>query len=212
MVRHDSHFWHLTCICSPSTLTPLTDYTHTPKLQNNIHITPHFYTGNMIPPTASIKSFLLQASFLACCSEALRFPLPEQRILHTSSSPPQPPHENALPKQDCTIRCPPASPDGGKIVLPALTQTRNSTGQWENTLECWAVDTVETEVPGIDNAFQLQWEGGFDAAYQYVFYGPSFMPPHPAPEPSLIVMGSGIGEFSFSVSLIQYKLLLAHRC
>ncbi|KAJ2971302.1 hypothetical protein NUW58_g9453 [Xylaria curta] len=49
-------------------------------------------------------------------------------------------------------------------------------------------------MPDIDNAFRLNWENGFDAVYQYVFYGPSFMPSHPAPEPSLIIMSAGLGD------------------
>ncbi|EKG13233.1 hypothetical protein MPH_09513 [Macrophomina phaseolina MS6] len=98
-----------------------------------------------------------------------------------------------LEAEDCQIRCP-LSTEPGQVVLPALTQYKNASGEWENTIECWQVDTVSTELPGIDNAFRLDWEGGFDAAYQYVFYDQSFMPAHPAPEPSLIVMSSGIGD------------------
>lgn len=110
-----------------------------------------------------------------------------------------------LEAEDCQIRCP-LSTEPGQVVLPALTQYKNASGEWENTIECWQVDTVSTELPGIDNAFRLDWEGGFDAAYQYVFYDQSFMPAHPAPEPSLIVMSSGIGtSFQLCLPAVQHR-------
>ena len=98
-----------------------------------------------------------------------------------------------LEDTDCQLRCPQSSYPG-RLVLPAITQFKNGAGEWENTLECWEIDNISTDVEGIDNAFRLDWEGGFDAAYQHVFYDQSFMPAHPAPEPSLIVMSSGIGK------------------
>ncbi|KAB2573242.1 hypothetical protein DBV05_g8053 [Lasiodiplodia theobromae] len=101
--------------------------------------------------------------------------------------------QGSLEIEDCQIRCP-TSTDPGQVVLPALTQFKNASGHWENTIECWQVDTISTNLPGIDNAFRIDWEGGFDAAYQYIFYGQSFMPAHPAPEPSLILMSAGIGD------------------
>lgn len=100
---------------------------------------------------------------------------------------------NGLDSRDCQIRCP-ASRVPEQVVLPAITQFRNVSGQWKNTIECWRVDTVSSSVPGVENALRLNWEHGFDAAYQYMFYEQSFMPAHPAPEPSLIVMSSGIGK------------------
>lgn len=101
--------------------------------------------------------------------------------------------QGSLATEDCQIRCP-TSTDPAQVVLPALTQFKNASGHWENTIECWQVDTISTSLPGIDNAFRIDWEGGFDAAYQYIFYGQSFMPAHPAPEPSLILMSAGIGK------------------
>lgn len=109
-----------------------------------------------------------------------------------------PPDEDPrLDATDCQIRCPQSS-NSQKIVLPALSQKVDASGLAENTLECWQIDSLSTSIPGIDNAFRLDWEDGFDAAYQYIFTGPSFMPSHPAPEPSLIVMSSGIGTSSLS--------------
>ena len=105
-----------------------------------------------------------------------------------------------LDTMDCQIRCP-RSTDPNKVILPALSQKVNASVFAENILECWQVDSVSTSLPGILNAFRIDWEGGFDAAYQYIFTGPSFMPSHPAPEPSLIVMSSGIGMFFRSPSL-----------
>lgn len=104
---------------------------------------------------------------------------------------------NDLVTSDCQIQCP-QDDDSSKLVLPAITQRFNASGAAENILECWRINTLSTKLPGIDNAFRLNWEDGFDAAYQYVFTGNSFMPPHPAPAPSLIVMSSGIGQ-SFSL-------------
>ncbi|CAP61377.1 uncharacterized protein PODANS_4_200 [Podospora anserina S mat+] len=95
---------------------------------------------------------------------------------------------------DCQIRCP-KSAHPSKVILPALTQAKNTTtGEWENTLECWSIDTVDPDLTDIDidNAIRLHWEGGFDKAYQYIFHGDSYMPAHPAPEPSLILMSAGI--------------------
>ena len=106
-----------------------------------------------------------------------------------------------LDTMDCQIRCPRSS-DPIKVILPALSQKVNASGFAENTLECWQIDFVSTSLPGIQNAFRIDWEGGFDAAYQYIFTGPSFMPSHPAPETSLIVMSSGIGMFIRSRGLL----------
>jgi hypothetical protein len=102
--------------------------------------------------------------------------------------------ENGLASSDCQIQCP-LDHDPFKLILPTITQSFNASGAAENILECWQINTLSTKLPGIDNAFRLNWEDGFDAAYQYVFTGDSFMPPHPAPAPSLIVMSSGIGQF-----------------
>jgi hypothetical protein len=102
------------------------------------------------------------------------------------------PSEENLEPTDCQIQCPRDS-DPSKMVLPALSQAITSSGTVENTLECWRIDNVLTKIPDIDNAIRLDWEDGFDAVYQYVFDNPSFMPAHPAPEPSLIIMSSGIG-------------------
>ena len=82
-----------------------------------------------------------------------------------------------------------------KFVLPALSQKVNASGLAENTLGSWQFGTVSTSLPRVDNPFRLDWEDSFHAAYQYIFTGPSFMHSHPSPEPSLIVMGSGIGMF-----------------
>lgn len=107
--------------------------------------------------------------------------------IHDSTS-----QDAGLQTTDCQLRCP-KSTDLKKVILPAITQIQHETGEWENVLECWSVDTTTTNMPGVDNAFRLDWEGGFDAAYQYIFYGPSFMPPHTTPEPSLAIMSAGIG-------------------
>lgn len=98
-----------------------------------------------------------------------------------------------LADQDCQISCP-QSTDPSKIILPAISEIQNATGYWENVLECWQVDTISTALPGIDNAYRLDWEGGFDIGYQYIFSGESFMKAHSTPVPSLIVMSSGIGK------------------
>ncbi|KAK0702429.1 hypothetical protein B0T21DRAFT_378593 [Apiosordaria backusii] len=101
-----------------------------------------------------------------------------------------------LESTDCQIRCPKSS-NPGKVVMPALTQAKNATtGEWENILECWSIDTVDPDLTDIeiDNAIRLNWEGGFDKGYQYIFYGDSYMPAHPAPEPSLILMSAGVGD------------------
>ncbi|KAI1381060.1 hypothetical protein F4677DRAFT_441392 [Hypoxylon crocopeplum] len=103
------------------------------------------------------------------------------------------PDDTGLQGKDCQIQCPRSS-EQGLVVLPAITQIQNESGKWENILECWSVNTTTVNMPDIDNAFRLDWEKGFDAVYQYVFYGPSFMPAHPAPEPSLIIMSAGIGD------------------
>ncbi|KAI0872296.1 hypothetical protein GGS24DRAFT_21431 [Hypoxylon argillaceum] len=108
--------------------------------------------------------------------------------IHDSTS-----QDAGLQTTDCQLRCP-KSTDLKKVILPAITQIQHETGEWENVLECWSVDTTTTNMPGVDNAFRLDWEGGFDAAYQYIFYGPSFMPPHTTPEPSLAIMSAGIGD------------------
>ncbi|KAL2016717.1 hypothetical protein VTK56DRAFT_3146 [Thermocarpiscus australiensis] len=103
--------------------------------------------------------------------------------------------EYDLERRDCQIRCPPSNPHKKRVVLPALTQIQNkTTGEWENVIECWAINTVVTPIPDVDNAFRLDWEGGFEAAYQYIFTGDSYMPAHPAPEPSLIIMAAGVGD------------------
>ncbi|KAK4133847.1 hypothetical protein BT67DRAFT_477499, partial [Trichocladium antarcticum] len=89
-----------------------------------------------------------------------------------------------LERTDCQIRCPRSSDDKRRVVLPALTQIRNkTTGEWKNAIECWPINTVSAPVPDVYNAFRLNWDGGFDVAYQYIFSGDSFMPAHPAPEP-----------------------------
>ncbi|KAI1111366.1 hypothetical protein F5Y14DRAFT_315178 [Nemania sp. NC0429] len=103
------------------------------------------------------------------------------------------PYTAGLESTDCQLRCP-LSTVPGMVILPAITQKQHDTGDWENFLECWAVNTTTTHMPDVDNAFRLNWEKGFDATYQYVFTGPSFMPSHPAPEPSLIIMSAGIGD------------------
>lgn len=100
-----------------------------------------------------------------------------------------------LSGEDCNIRCPRSNvPD--RVVLPAITHQQNTTGHWENVLECWQIGSVTTNLPGIENSYRLDWEGGFDLAYQYIFHDQSFMQAHSTPEPSLIVMGSGIGKFT----------------
>ena len=114
-----------------------------------------------------------------------------------------------LDTMDCQIRCPRSS-DPVKVILPALSQKVNASGVAENTLECWQIDFVSISLPGIQNAFRIDWEGGFDAAYQYIFTGPSFMPSHPAPEPSLIVMSNGIGMFFRSRGLLFSANLSSH--
>ncbi|KAI1132518.1 hypothetical protein F5Y10DRAFT_209127 [Nemania abortiva] len=103
---------------------------------------------------------------------------------------------SGLDTADCQLRCP-KSTSLNQIILPAITQKQHETGEWENVLECWSVDTTTTDMPGVDNAFRLDWEGGFDAAYSYIFYGSSFMKAHSTPEPSLAIMGTGIGDVRF---------------
>ncbi|RYC60406.1 hypothetical protein CHU98_g5810 [Xylaria longipes] len=108
-------------------------------------------------------------------------------------------YEAGLDATDCQLRCP-KSTELRQVILPAITQIQHETGEWENILECWSVDTTTTNMPGVDNAFRLDWEKGFDAAYQYIFYGSSFMPPHSTPEPSLAIMSAGIaGDIFFNV-------------
>ncbi|KAI1172121.1 hypothetical protein F4777DRAFT_562968 [Nemania sp. FL0916] len=102
-------------------------------------------------------------------------------------------HKGGLDTTDCQLRCP-KSNELNHVVLPAITHVRHKTGKWENTLECWSVNTTTFNMPGVDNAFRLDWEKGFDAAYQYIFYGVSFMPAHSTPEPSLAIMSAGIGD------------------
>ncbi|TGJ75890.1 hypothetical protein E0Z10_g10943 [Xylaria hypoxylon] len=94
---------------------------------------------------------------------------------------------------DYQLRCP-KSTKPNRVTIPAITQIQQDSGEWENILECWSVNTTTINMPDIDNAFRLDWENGFDAAYQYIFYEPSFMPAHPAPKPSLIIMSVGIGD------------------
>ena len=101
-----------------------------------------------------------------------------------------------LEDHDCQIRCPKSS-DPSKVILPAISEIQNATGGWENIVECWQVASISTVLPGIDNAYRLDWEDGFDLGYQYIFYGESFMQAHSTPVPSLIVVGGGIGEFCF---------------
>ncbi|KAI0465608.1 hypothetical protein F4859DRAFT_500360 [Xylaria cf. heliscus] len=111
-----------------------------------------------------------------------------------ATSIPGPPSNGAgLDTTDCQLRCP-KSTNLNQVILPAITHIQHRTGDWENILECWSVNTTTINMPGIDNAFRLDWEEGFDAAYQYIFYGPSFMPPHSTPEPSLAIMSAGIGD------------------
>ncbi|KAI1261352.1 hypothetical protein F5Y18DRAFT_202702 [Xylariaceae sp. FL1019] len=102
-------------------------------------------------------------------------------------------YTEGLEETDCQLKCP-QSNDAGRVILPAITQTQRDSGEWENILECWSVDTLTVNMPDVENAFRLDWEKGFDATYQYIFNGPSFMPAHPAPEPSLIIMSAGIGD------------------
>lgn len=109
-------------------------------------------------------------------------------------TPVSPSHHSGLSTEDCNIRCPQSS-DPSRVILPAITDQKNATGDWENVLECWQVDTVSSSLPGIDNSYRLNWEGGFDLGYQYIFYSESFMRAHSTPEPSLIVVGGGIGTF-----------------
>ncbi|KAI0449722.1 hypothetical protein F5B21DRAFT_493369 [Xylaria acuta] len=104
-----------------------------------------------------------------------------------------PSYEDGLDTTDCQLRCP-KSTEFNQVILPAITHIQHETGEWENILECWSVSTTTINMPGIDNAFRLDWEKGFDAAYQYIFYGPSFMPSHSTPEPSLAIMSAGIGD------------------
>ncbi|KAI1746542.1 hypothetical protein F4782DRAFT_524099 [Xylaria castorea] len=104
-----------------------------------------------------------------------------------------PSYEVGLDTIDCQLRCP-KSTELSQVILPAITHIQHETGEWENVLECWSVNTTTTNMPGVDNAFRLDWEEGFDAAYQYIFYGSSFMPSHPTPEPSLAIMSAGIGD------------------
>ncbi|KAK5637161.1 hypothetical protein RRF57_012874 [Xylaria bambusicola] len=96
-----------------------------------------------------------------------------------------------LDDTDCQLRCP-KSADLKQVILPAITHIQHKTGEWENILECWSVNTTTFNMSGVDNAFRVDWEGGFDATYQYIFYDTSFMPPHSTPEPSLAIMSAGI--------------------
>ncbi|KAI0505626.1 hypothetical protein F5B22DRAFT_651560 [Xylaria bambusicola] len=100
---------------------------------------------------------------------------------------------DGLDDTDCQLRCP-KSADRQQVILPAITQVQHKTGEWENILECWSVKTTTPYMPGVDNAFRINWESGFDALYQYIFYDTSFMPPHSTPEPSLAIMSAGIGD------------------
>ncbi|KAI1746120.1 hypothetical protein F4680DRAFT_11419 [Xylaria scruposa] len=111
----------------------------------------------------------------------------------TTSTQGPPSYEAGLDATDCQLRCP-KSTKLSQVILPAITHIQRETGEWENILECWSVNTTTTNMPGVDNAFRLDWEGGFDAAYQYIFYGTSFMPSHPTPKPSLAIMSAGIGD------------------
>jgi len=99
-----------------------------------------------------------------------------------------------LSQNDCQTRCPPSTSPSHRI-LPAISQTQNTSGDWENILECWQVNSISTDLPGIDNAYRLDWETGFDAGYQYVFEGQSFMQAHSTPVESLIVVSGGVGKF-----------------
>ncbi|KAI8630608.1 hypothetical protein F5Y19DRAFT_428329 [Xylariaceae sp. FL1651] len=105
-----------------------------------------------------------------------------------SSKPP-----GGLATTDCQIRCP-KTMGNGTIVLPAITHYKTKSGEWENTLECWTTNSTTKNIPEVGNGYRLHWEGGFDAAYQYVFFGDSFMPGHPAPAPLLAVMSAGAGD------------------
>lgn len=119
-------------------------------------------------------------------------------------SPVSPSSFPGLSDEDCNIRCP-QSNVSDRVVLPAITHQQNNTGHWENVLECWQIGTVTTKLPGIENSYRLDWEGGFDQAYQYIFHDQSFMQAHSTPEPSLIVMGSGIGKFSLWLWATTYN-------
>ncbi|KAI0194247.1 hypothetical protein F4808DRAFT_338350 [Astrocystis sublimbata] len=102
-------------------------------------------------------------------------------------------YKGQLQATDCQLRCPQSVlPD--QVILPAITDARRETGEWENVLECWSVDTTTTNMAGIDNAYRLDWKEGFDATYQYIFTGPSYMGPHTIPEPSLAIMSAGVGD------------------
>ncbi|KAG0634527.1 hypothetical protein HOY80DRAFT_1140606 [Tuber brumale] len=99
--------------------------------------------------------------------------------------------EQEYTSQDYELRCP-KSRDPHKMTLPAITQEVDSKGKATNILQCWEIDNVVPAVEGIEGASLVGW-GAFDAAYQYDFHEGFFMPPHPAPEPSLVLMSAGVG-------------------
>ncbi|TRX91017.1 hypothetical protein FHL15_007999 [Xylaria flabelliformis] len=101
--------------------------------------------------------------------------------------------EAGLDATDCQLRCP-RNADLPRVILPAITHVKHRSGAWENVLECWSINTTTLNMPGVDNAFRVDWEKGFDATYQYIFYDESYMPPHSTPEPSLAIMSAGIGD------------------
>lgn len=103
--------------------------------------------------------------------------------------------ETGLDNTDCQLRCP-KSADLTQVILPAITHVKHKSGEWENILECWSINTTMFNMPGVDNAFRIDWEKGFDATYQYIFYDESYMPPHSTPEPSLAIMSAGIGTYT----------------
>jgi hypothetical protein len=118
-------------------------------------------------------------------------------------------HAVGLDNTDCQLTCP-KSTELGQVILPAITQIQHKTGDWENFLECWSVNTTTIDIPDVDNAFRLDWEKGFDAVHQYIFYGPSFMPSHPAPEPSLVIMSAGIGTFATFLFISSWPIFRYH--
>jgi hypothetical protein len=59
--------------------------------------------------------------------------------------------------------------------------------------------TPGSDLPTVSDAYRINLEGGFDAALVYVFSGPGFEKLHRVEEPSLVLMGRGIGESQWHV-------------